>query len=245
MAKSNRFECKLKVLASLGLPLQLESRILDFGCGAGTLVQAMREQGYSAYGIDLSFKEGKYTGVLADAGYLRLMSTDDYRIPFEDNTFDLVSTDQVFEHVQNHGMVLSEISRVLKPGGISLNVYPPRLIPIEPHVFVPLASAFRAGWWLCLWALLGVRSTKQKGMSYREVATENAQYLSAKTNYIPDSVLRKVATGIGFEVISCEKEMLESYNKLTQLVMKVNKIVRILPWVCRTFISRVVILKKS
>jgi len=245
MSKSDRFECKTKVLASLGLPLQLEAKILDLGCGAGTLVQAMREQGYSAYGIDLSFKEGQYRDVLADAGYLRLMSTDDYKIPFADNTFDLVSTDQVFEHVQNHSMVLSEIHRVLKSGGISLNVYPPRLIPVEPHVFVPLASVFRADWWLSLWALLGVRNTKQKGMTYREVASENAQYLSSKTNYLPDTVLREVAAGIGLEVISCEKEMLESYSGLTQFIMNINKVVRVLPWLCRTFISRVVVLKKS
>jgi len=50
MAKSNRFECKTKVLASLGLPLQSEATILDFGCGADTLVQVMREQGFSQYG---------------------------------------------------------------------------------------------------------------------------------------------------------------------------------------------------
>jgi len=244
MAKSNRFECKTKVLTSLGLPLQSEATILDFGCGAGTLVQAMREQGYRAYGIDLSFKEGEYTDVLEATGHLRLVSTDDYRIPFEDNTFDLVSTDQVFEHVQDHDAVLSEISRVLKPGGVSLNVYPPRLIPIEPHVFVPLASVFRSGWWLCLWALLGVRNAKQKSMGYRAVATENAHYLNSKTNYLPDKELLAAANNRGFDAISCEKEMLESYSGLTRWIMKLNKIVYVLPWVCRTFISRAVVLRK-
>jgi len=244
MAKSNRFECKTKVLASLGLPLQSEATILDFGCGAGNLVQAIRDQGYNAYGIDLAFKGGQHTEELAAAGYLRLVSTVDYKIPFEDNTFDLVSTDQVFEHVQNHDAVLSEISRVLKPGGVSLNVYPPRLIPIEPHVFVPLASVFRPGWWLCLWALLGVRSAKQKSMGYRAVATENAQYLSSKTNYLPDKELLATANNLGFEAISCEKEMLESYSGLTRRIMKLNEIVYVLPWVCRTFISRAVVLRK-
>jgi SAM-dependent methyltransferase len=43
-----------------------------------------------------------------------------YRIPFADNTFDIIVSDQVFEHVQNWSEALTEIKRVLKPGVVSL-----------------------------------------------------------------------------------------------------------------------------
>ena len=48
---------------------------------------------------------------------LRVISENPYRIPFDDNTFDIVFSDQVFEHVQDYPTAISEIKRVLKPTG--------------------------------------------------------------------------------------------------------------------------------
>jgi len=245
MAKSSRLECKLQVLSAMGFPLEEGAAILDFGCGAGDLVQKMRDAGYQAYGCDISFTPGKYVDRLSQQGSLRIVPTDDYRLPFEDDTFDLVSSDQVLEHVQDHDEALREILRVLKPGGVSLNVYPPRLTPIEPHVFVPLASWFRPLWWLRVWAWLGIKNQYQVNKTGGEVALANAEYLSQKTNYAHDRDLRKLAHSKGFTVLSGEKEMLRYHSSLTRKVMRVNTVLPIFPWLCRTFVSRVVLFHKK
>ena len=69
-------------------------------------------------------------------------------LPFADNTFDFVFSDQVLEHVQDHNLAFAEIARVMKPGGISLHIFPARLKPTEAHVFVPLGGVMQSRWWL-------------------------------------------------------------------------------------------------
>jgi hypothetical protein len=44
--------------------------------------------------------------------------------------------------------VLREIRRVFKPSGISIHIFPSRYTPLEPHVFVPLATFIRPMNWL-------------------------------------------------------------------------------------------------
>ena len=46
-------------------------------------------------------------------------------IPFEDNTFDVISTTAVLEHVRNIGAMVEETARVLKPGGFALHSFGP------------------------------------------------------------------------------------------------------------------------
>jgi len=45
---------------------------------------------------------------------------DILRLPFRDNSFDLVTANMVFEHIKLPEIVLTEVYRVLKPGGILL-----------------------------------------------------------------------------------------------------------------------------
>jgi hypothetical protein len=80
---------------------------------------------------------------------------------------------------------------VLKPGGLSLHIFPPRWKPIEPHVYVPFAGVYRERWWLRLWAELGVRNEFQAGLPAREVAGLNREYLTHRTNYLSTSELQR------------------------------------------------------
>jgi ubiquinone/menaquinone biosynthesis C-methylase UbiE len=45
------------------------------------------------------------------------MSSTAFETPYEDKTFDLVTSDQVFEHVQDQVRVFQELWRITKPGG--------------------------------------------------------------------------------------------------------------------------------
>jgi ubiquinone/menaquinone biosynthesis C-methylase UbiE len=60
-------------------------------------------------------------------------------IPFEDNTFDVIYANQVFEHVKFFHSMISECSRVLKPKGILLANFPLATYPIEAHIKIPFA----------------------------------------------------------------------------------------------------------
>lgn len=166
--------------------------ILDLGCGKGALVDHLREQGHDAFGCDIAGSDASdfVPGIRPD-GILRAIQPDPYRLPFDDNQFDCVVSTQVLEHVMDYDSTLREIHRVLKPGGISLHVFPSRYTPIEPHVFVPLATLVRNKAWLFLWALLGVRNPFQKGKGAREVALRNYRYLKAHTNYLTCSEIRE------------------------------------------------------
>lgn len=54
------------------------------------------------------------------------------------------------EHVLDYPSTVAEMRRVLKPGGCCLHIIPSRHVPIEPHVFVPLATILRSEFWLQL-----------------------------------------------------------------------------------------------
>ena len=188
------------LLRDLGCALPSGARVLDFGCGAGAMVEEYRRQGFAAYGCDPKIAD--------ETAHLRRLDTPAYRIPFADNNFDFVFSDQVMEHVQDHALALAEIRRVLRPGGISLHIFPSRWKPLESHVLVPLAGVCQSRVWLSLWARLGVRTAAQKGLAAREVAARNHEYLTTRTRYLNKKELRRVFGAHFDEVIFAEKQLL-------------------------------------
>jgi ubiquinone/menaquinone biosynthesis C-methylase UbiE len=56
------------------------------------------------------------------------------RLPFPDNSFDVVTSYDVLEHVENVHLVLKESRRVLKPGGTFYAVFPPFYHPTGSHL---------------------------------------------------------------------------------------------------------------
>lgn len=55
-------------------------------------------------------------------------------LPYSDNSFDFIVSYDVFEHVRDLELVISECRRVLKPGGCVLAVFPPFFQPLEAHL---------------------------------------------------------------------------------------------------------------
>ena len=121
--------------------------VLDYGCGEGRIVDLLRRWNVDAYGCDVFYEGGDYSqGVpknLMESGRVRRM--EKRRIPFEDETFDVVVHNQVFEHVPDLDLALSEIARVLKPGGVMLGLFPDRSVWREGHCGVPFLHWFSKG----------------------------------------------------------------------------------------------------
>ena len=127
-------------------------RALDFGCGSGKLITRARERGFddflgaeTYYGDEPRDTQTKGSSA-ADTANRIVRVADDGKLPFPDQHFDFVCTNQVFEHVHNLGPVLAELARVTKPGGVHVHVLPTREIVIEGHLRVPLYHRLPARW---------------------------------------------------------------------------------------------------
>jgi len=103
-------------LLSRFLPHRQGLAILDAGCGTGGNFSMLSRLG-SVTGIDQSEKALEYA---SRKGYDRLLKAGVEKIPFPDESFDLVACFEVLYHseVGEDSQALKEFFRVLKPGGI-------------------------------------------------------------------------------------------------------------------------------
>jgi SAM-dependent methyltransferase len=124
---------------------QGEFTVLDYGCGAGAIVKALIEQGIDTRGCDVFYEGGDYSSSVPAEIANRIHRMEGDRIPFGDATFDLVLSNQVLEHVPDLDVVLGEIARILKPGGICLSLFPHRGVWREGHCNIPLLHRFPKG----------------------------------------------------------------------------------------------------
>jgi len=93
----------------------LNGKLLDIGCGTKPYQDLCKVDEYIGLEID---DEGNRNHNYADVFY------DGKTIPFENNTFDSILSNQVFEHVFNPNDFLKEINRVTKRGGVMLMTVP-------------------------------------------------------------------------------------------------------------------------
>lgn len=90
-------------------------KLLDVGCGIGTISLELQKKGFDVSGIDFSsvgVKMANDIGIKAT-----VCDLDKSGIPFENDFFDVVWAGDIIEHVFDPIFMLKEISRVLKPSG--------------------------------------------------------------------------------------------------------------------------------
>ncbi len=84
--------------------------VLEVGCGDGSVLGALAREGWNVQGIDVSS-----SGVLAAQGRgLVAQVFDGERLPFDDQSIDLLVMTHVVEHLENPRAMLRESSRVAK-----------------------------------------------------------------------------------------------------------------------------------
>jgi 2-polyprenyl-3-methyl-5-hydroxy-6-metoxy-1,4-benzoquinol methylase len=128
-------------------------RILDVGSGWGELLLACAMRGAEVRGIEPDASELRISEMLFRSyGLGRVASRGvGERIPYDDGSFDLVTCQQVLEHVDDVGQVVAELVRVTRPGGQMFVSTPNYLFPYEGHYrmkWIPLMPKRLGGWWL-------------------------------------------------------------------------------------------------
>lgn len=111
-------------------PQPLQRALVD-GCGVGVYLRALQQSVPEVHGIDI---EGEH--LLAAAGIVPgapLNLSQCERLPYPEETFDLVLSHEVLEHVQDDRLAAAEIVRVLRVGGRAAIFVPNRLFPFETH----------------------------------------------------------------------------------------------------------------
>ncbi|HOE69381.1 MAG TPA: class I SAM-dependent methyltransferase [Candidatus Omnitrophota bacterium] len=109
------------------------AKVLDVGCGTGRFL-ARFPDGNTLFGMDLSENMLQAAQKKIHRAHLTVASAT--AIPFPDNSFDLVYSVRVIQHIRDQQRMIAELSRVCKPGGhvilITYNTW--SLLNIYKHI---------------------------------------------------------------------------------------------------------------
>lgn len=96
-------------------------RVLDLGCGLGCMGRLKPDSAIEVYGVDID------EGAVAKASQYensRVLNLETQRFPFDDEYFDAILAKDILEHLQEPWVLVAEIYRTLRPGGIAISNVP-------------------------------------------------------------------------------------------------------------------------
>lgn len=108
------FRTNLEFLDQTSL-LESGDKILEIGCGIGSIVFELSKQGYDVSGIDISREAIAYGLEKYENIHLEVQAAE--KLPFEDESFDVVLSFDLFEHIAAIDLHISEVRRVLRHDG--------------------------------------------------------------------------------------------------------------------------------
>jgi SAM-dependent methyltransferase len=188
-------------------------RLLDAGCGDGELILYLAKNlpllneslNFEIYGFDVSNH-----GVQKESFLYKTIANLEGQIPelswrerisyisvgetwcYPDEFFDVIISNQVLEHVNDHELFFSEIYRTLQEDGFSVHLFPLKHYIYEGHLLLPFVHRIKNysilfSYIKCL-SLLGMGKfkghKKSTGITLQMYAERHADYMHYFTNYI-------------------------------------------------------------
>lgn len=105
-------------------PFKKRGKILDAGCGSGSLSIRLGKKGYIVSSVDLATKSLHYlrkkTTLLGLDKVITPRLGSILKLPYKNATFDAVVCGEVLEHLTNDTKAINELFRVLKKGGVAV-----------------------------------------------------------------------------------------------------------------------------
>ncbi len=122
-----------------GLGGAANKKALDAPLGPGAMALSLHETGYAVSGVDIDLEQSSGLPPAISRQVCNLNGT----LPFADATFDLVTSLEGIEHVENHFQMLRELGRVTKRGG-HLIISTPNVCNLEDRLnFLVRGSFYR------------------------------------------------------------------------------------------------------
>ncbi|MGH9136405.1 MAG: class I SAM-dependent methyltransferase [Acidimicrobiales bacterium] len=100
------------------LGVRAGDRVLDLGCGFGRHAYEAVRRGCRVTAVDYSLAELKDVSArFAELGAGSTTNGDAVHLPFADASFDRIIASEVLEHIDDDASAITELARVLRPGG--------------------------------------------------------------------------------------------------------------------------------
>ena len=131
-------QTRLEEITAEFAPYRQTNRLLDIGCGAGNLLMAARKNGWNAQGLDVSSNAAKHVRGLG----FEVFHGELHEAQFPAGHFDVMTAAEFLEHLPEPRLVLAEIARLLRPGGV--------LWTTTPHAR-GLSARVLGVKWRCIW----------------------------------------------------------------------------------------------
>ncbi len=106
--------------------------LLEIGTGSGIIASALAKRVRSFLSVDVNDERQ-----VLDFEFQRVETE---RLPNPSESFDVVVSNHVIEHVDDQQLHLGEVARVLRPGGVCYLATPNRWRLVEPHFRLPFLS---------------------------------------------------------------------------------------------------------
>jgi 2-polyprenyl-3-methyl-5-hydroxy-6-metoxy-1,4-benzoquinol methylase len=139
-ARERKAKTILKVIQDFYKSDTLSFKLLDIGASTGIIDNYLADYFSTVTGTDIDKEAIDYANKTFTKDNLLFKKADAMALEFQNNQFDIVICTQIYEHVPDSQILLNEIYRVLKPGGICYFAAGNRLSLMEPHYGLPFLS---------------------------------------------------------------------------------------------------------
>lgn len=208
----------------LMVPDLLVRKIVDIGSGKGAFLLELAKRGVSAIGVEPTPEYITLSRATARAqGYaLEVMEGTAEHIPLPDSSVGFANIGEVIEHVGDPEQMLTEVYRVLQPGGTAYLSVPNRFGWRDQHFHMYFINWMPRTWAHALIGLCG-RHKDYSGKAGRQSLIAMHYYTYAK--------IQELCTSNGFSVTDIRIEKIKrNYELLSWILVPLYRIFRTFYW---------------